>query len=74
MTPISENILMLNRARRVLADPDCVYGMSRGQVAAMAIVLNRPEYLQCIGMPLVQAFNRFEPHEIEAINFAANSL
>lgn len=74
MTPISENILMLRRARRVLANPDDLDVMSRGQIAMVAFALNRPEYLWQAGLTLAQALGRLEPYEIEAIEFSAHEL
>lgn len=74
MTPISENILMLRRARRVLANPNSLDVLSRGEIAMVAFALNRPEYLQQTGLTMSQALGRLEQFEIEAIEFAAREL
>lgn len=74
MTPISEDIIMLRLAHRVLKNPNCLDVLSRGEIAMVAFTLNRPEYLKQAGFTMAQALGRMEQFEIEAIEYAAHEL
>jgi hypothetical protein len=71
ITPITERTMMLRRARCVLSHPGTLNVMSRGQLAAVAFILDRPELLKQAGFTMSQALGRFDQVEIDAIEFAA---
>lgn len=69
-----EDVALLKRARRVLVDPNTLGTLSTGQIAAVAFVLDNPDYLKSAGLSMAQALTRFERSEIESIEFAAQHL
>ena len=69
-----EAVSMVKRARRALANPESINTMSTGQLAALAFVLNKPEYLEQAGLSMAQALGWFCDSEISAIEFSAEHL
>lgn len=74
MLPNSDFIAMLQRSRFIYKHPRERGVLSRGQLIAVALVLNRPEWLAEEQITLADAIWRLDRDELEAVVFAATHL
>lgn len=65
---------LLDRARRIKANPNERGTLSRGQVAEIGLLLNRPDWLAESGFTMADAIARLTHAELDTVVSASRQL